>query len=34
MGTAQQKLATLEQCGIRTTKNPSEIGKLLQSVLT
>ena len=33
MGTAQQKLATLEQCGIRTTKNPSEIGKLLQSVL-
>ncbi len=32
-GTAQQKLATLEQCGIRTTKNPSEIGKLLQSVL-
>jgi succinyl-CoA synthetase alpha subunit len=34
MGTAQQKLETLEQCGIRTTKNPSEIGKLLQSVLT
>ncbi|MDQ3188066.1 MAG: succinate--CoA ligase subunit alpha [Pseudomonadota bacterium] len=33
-GTAQQKLATMEQCGIRTTKNPSEIGKLLQSVLT
>ena len=34
MGTAQQKLATLEECGIRTTKNPSEIGKLLKSVLT
>ena len=34
MGTAQQKLATLEDCGIRTTKNPSEIGKLLQSVLS
>jgi succinyl-CoA synthetase alpha subunit len=34
MGTAQQKLQTLEECGIRTTKNPSEIGKLLQSVLT
>lgn len=33
-GTAQQKLATMEQCGIRTTKNPSEIGKLLQSVLS
>ena len=32
-GTAQQKLATMEECGIRTTKNPSEIGKLLQSVL-
>ena len=33
MGTAQQKLTTLEACGIRTTKNPSEIGKLLQSVM-
>ncbi len=32
-GTAQEKLATLEACGIRTTKNPSELGKLLQSVL-
>jgi len=32
-GTAQEKLAVMEACGIRTTKNPSEIGKLLQSVL-
>ncbi|MDH4182330.1 MAG: succinate--CoA ligase subunit alpha, partial [Betaproteobacteria bacterium] len=32
-GTAQEKLAMLEECGIRTTKNPSEIGKLLKSVL-
>src|SRR5512134_3838838 len=32
-GTAQEKLAALEECGIRTTKNPSEIGKLLKSVL-
>jgi succinyl-CoA synthetase alpha subunit len=32
-GTAQEKLAVLEACGIRTTKNPSEIGKLLKSVL-
>ena len=32
-GTAQEKLAVLEACGIRTTKNPSEIAKLLQSVL-
>jgi succinyl-CoA synthetase alpha subunit len=32
-GTAQEKLAVMEECGIRTTKNPSEIGKLLQSVL-
>jgi succinyl-CoA synthetase alpha subunit len=32
-GTAQEKLAVLEACGIRTTKNPSEIGRLLQSVL-
>jgi len=23
----------MEECGIRTTKNPSEIGKLLKSVL-
>ena len=32
-GTAQEKLSVLEDCGIRTTKNPSEIGKLLKSVL-
>jgi len=32
-GTAQEKLAVLEACGIRTTKNPSEIGALLKSVL-
>jgi succinyl-CoA synthetase alpha subunit len=32
-GTAQEKLAVMEDCGIRTTKNPSEIGKLLKSVL-
>jgi succinyl-CoA synthetase alpha subunit len=32
-GTAQEKLAIMEQCGIKTTKNPSELGKLLKSVL-
>jgi len=32
-GTAQEKLETLEACGIKTTKNPSELGKLLKSVL-
>lgn len=32
-GTAAEKIAALEECGIRTTKNPSEIGKLLKSVL-
>jgi len=32
-GTAQEKLAVMEACGIRTTKNPGEMGKLLQSVL-
>jgi succinyl-CoA synthetase alpha subunit len=32
-GTAHEKLAVMEECGIRTTKNPSEIGKLLKSVL-
>ena len=33
MGTAQQKLDVMEECGIRTTKNPGEMGKLLKSVL-
>ncbi|MFN3564796.1 MAG: hypothetical protein ACK4V1_02255 [Burkholderiaceae bacterium] len=28
-----QKLAVMEACGIRTTKNPSEIGGLLKTVL-
>jgi succinyl-CoA synthetase alpha subunit len=32
-GTAQEKLAVMEACGIRTTKNPSELGQLLKSVL-
>jgi len=32
-GTAQEKLAVMADCGIRTTKNPSEIGALLKSVL-
>ncbi len=32
-GTAQEKLAVLEASGIRTTRNPAEMGKLLQSVL-
>jgi succinyl-CoA synthetase alpha subunit len=31
--TAQAKLAILEECGIRTTKNPSEMGRLLKSIL-
>jgi succinyl-CoA synthetase alpha subunit len=32
-GTAQEKLAVMEACGIRTTKNPADMGRLLQSVL-
>jgi len=32
-GTAQEKLAVMEACGIRVTRNPAEMGKLLQSVL-
>jgi len=32
-GTAQEKLAVMEACGIRTTKNPAEMGKLLKTVL-
>ena len=31
--TAQAKLDAMEACGIRTTKNPSEMGKLLKAVL-
>jgi succinyl-CoA synthetase alpha subunit len=32
-GTAQEKLAVMEACGIRITRNPAEMGKLLMSVL-
>jgi len=32
-GTAQEKLNVMEECGIKVTKNPAEMGKLLKSVL-
>jgi succinyl-CoA synthetase alpha subunit len=32
-GTAEEKLAVMEECGIKTTKNPAEMAKLLKSVL-
>jgi len=32
-GTAQEKLAVMEQCGIKVTRNPAEMGRTLQSVL-
>jgi succinyl-CoA synthetase alpha subunit len=32
-GTAQEKLEVMDSCGIRVTRNPSEIGKLLRSAL-
>jgi succinyl-CoA synthetase alpha subunit len=32
-GTAQEKLAVMESCGIRVTKNPAEMGKLLKAAL-
>ena len=32
-GTAQEKLAVMESCGIRVTKNPAEMGALLKSAL-
>jgi len=32
-GTAQEKLSVLEECGIKTTRNPADMGKLLKSVL-
>ena len=31
--TADAKLAVMEACGIKTTRNPSEMGKLLKSIL-
>jgi len=32
-GTAQEKLAVMEECGIKVTRNPAEMGRLLLSVL-
>jgi succinyl-CoA synthetase alpha subunit len=32
-GTAAEKLAVMEECGIKITRNPSDMGKLLKSVL-
>jgi succinyl-CoA synthetase alpha subunit len=32
-GTAQEKLSVMEACGIKVTRNPAEMGKLLKSVL-
>ena len=32
-GTAQEKLAVMEACGIRVTRNPAEMGKLMKSLL-
>jgi succinyl-CoA synthetase alpha subunit len=33
-GTADEKLAVMEECGISVTRNPADMGKLLKSVLT
>lgn len=32
-GTADEKLSVMEACGIKVTRNPSEMGRLLKSVL-
>lgn len=32
-GTAQEKLAVMEECGINVTRNPAEMGKLLKAAL-
>ena len=32
-GTAQEKLSVMEACGIKVTKNPADMGRLLKSVL-
>ncbi|MBI3938635.1 MAG: succinate--CoA ligase subunit alpha, partial [Betaproteobacteria bacterium] len=32
-GTAAEKLAVMEECGIKVTRNPAEMGKVMKSVL-
>jgi succinyl-CoA synthetase alpha subunit len=32
-GTAPEKLSVMEECGIKVTRNPAEMGKLMKSVL-
>jgi succinyl-CoA synthetase alpha subunit len=32
-GTAAEKLGVMEECGIKVTKNPADMGRLLKSVL-
>ena len=32
-GTAQEKLEVMQSCGIKVTRNPAEMGKLLKSIL-
>jgi succinyl-CoA synthetase alpha subunit len=32
-GTAQEKLAVMEECGIKVTRNPAEMGKVLKAIL-
>jgi succinyl-CoA synthetase alpha subunit len=32
-GTAQEKLAVMEECGIRVTRNPAEMGRTVKSIL-
>jgi succinyl-CoA synthetase alpha subunit len=32
-GTAQEKLEVMSACGIRVTKNPSEMGVLLRAAI-
>ena len=32
-GTAQEKLAVMEECGIKVTRNPAEMGRTLKAVL-
>ena len=33
VGTALEKLEVMEACGIKVTRNPAEMGRLLESVL-
>jgi len=32
-GTAEEKIAVLEECGVKVARNPADIGKLMKATL-